>query len=44
MGKSKKKKKQKDFDCDINSFFLDDILKEIKKRKKSKKHKDGLTG
>ena len=43
MRKSKKKKKQKKFHYDYESFALDDVLKEIKERKKLKKQK-GLTG
>lgn len=37
MKKLKKKKKQKVFHYDYNSFFLDDVLKEIKERRKEKK-------
>ena len=45
MGKNKKKKKhnkQKKFHYDIDSFFVDDVLKEIKDRREEKK-KTGLT-
>ena len=42
MGKSKKKKKQNKFHYDYESFFLDDVLKEIKENRKMKK-KSGFT-
>ena len=41
MGKSKKKKNKNKFHYDPDSFFLDDVLKEIKQAKKEKK-KEGL--
>ena len=39
MGKNKKtkQKKKNNFHYDVNSFFLDDVLKEIKERHKEKK-------
>ena len=41
---TKKKKKPKKFHYDRESFFLDDVLKEIKKETKpEKKEKIGLT-
>lgn len=43
MGKSKKKKKQKKYHYDYESFFIDDVLKEVKERYKEKKEKVGLT-
>jgi hypothetical protein len=49
MGKDKEKKKKKkgkkknDFHYDPNSFFIDDVLKEIEERHKDKKKKSGLT-
>ena len=45
MGKSKKKKKYENkrrLHYDPNSFFLDDVLKEIKEQHKERK-KEGLT-
>ena len=42
MGKKKKKKKKNNFHYDIESFFLDDVLKEIKERYEEKK-KTGFT-
>lgn len=47
MGDKKKKKAKKDkpkseFHYDPESFFLDDVLKEIKEKRKMKKEK-GLT-
>lgn len=48
MGKNKEKKKHKkdktknEFHYDKNSFFIDDVLKEIEDRHKQKK-KSGLT-
>lgn len=41
MGKKKKKKKNK-YHYDYESFFLDDVLKEIKERREEKK-KTGFT-
>ena len=42
MGKNKKKKKKNKLHYDYESFFLDDVLKEIKANRKQKK-KSGLT-
>ena len=43
MKKSKREKYRKKYGYDIESFALDDVLKEVKERKKMKKQK-GLYG